>query len=375
MIDPSRVPGLFALASLAHLARRGLLRRSGAVVAAERERAAFYRDAWAEAARELGAELRVLEGDLLEIRRGARRARVWRNYTPLDDPVALRVAGDKPLVHRLLAEAGVPTPRHVELRADSLALGRAFLADRSGRPCVVKPASGTGAGEGVTTGVRTPAELGRAAARAALFGPRLLVEEQVEGENVRLLMLDGELLDAVRRRPPELVGNGRSSLRELLRLANEARAAGGRRVAPGPLTQDRELVATLAEQGLRLASVPPAGARVRAKRVVNENACAENEALPAAALAPELVAAAARAADAVGVRFAGVDVIARDPAQPLEATGGVVLEVNTAPGHHLHVHRCGPAVPVALHALAALLGGASLAPRAARRLAAIGGRA
>jgi len=233
VIDPSRIPGLLGLASLAHLARRGLRRRFGAVAAAERERASFYRDAWSDAARELGAELRVLEGDLLEIRRGARRARVLHNYTQLDDALALRIAGDKALVHRLLAEAGVPTPRHVECRAGSLALARAFLHELGGRPCVVKPASGTGAGEGVTAGVRREAELGRAAARAALFGPRLLVEEQVEGANYRLLFLDGELLDAVRRDPPALVGDGRSSLRALVRLANEARAAGGRRVAQG----------------------------------------------------------------------------------------------------------------------------------------------
>ena len=372
MIDPSRIPGLFGAVSLLHLARRGLRRRSGAVAAAERERAAFYREAWADAARELRAELRVLEGDLLEIRRGAARARVMRNYTALDDALTLRIAGDKALVHRLLAEQGIPTPRHAIFGATSLGPARAFLRERGGRPCVVKPASGTGGGEGVTTGVRTRAELGWAAARAALYGPRLLVEEQVEGANYRLLFLDGELLDAVRRRGPTLVGDGRSSIRALVRRANEARQAGGRRVAQGQLSLDRELRATLAEQHMGLASVPRAGERVRVKRVVNENACVENESVPVAALAPELVARAAGAAAALGVRLAGVDVITSDPSRPLEATGGVVLEVNTAPGQHLHVHRRGSPCPVALHALAALLGGA--APRGALRVAAGGGR-
>ena len=375
MIDPSRIPGLLGALSLLHLARRGLRRRSGAVAAAERERAAFYREAWADAARELRAELRVLEGDLLEIRRGAARARVMRNYTALDDPLTLRIAGDKALVHRLLAEQGVPTPRHAVFRATSLGPARAFLREQGGLPCVVKPASGTGGGEGVTTGVRTQAGLGWAAARAALHGPTLLVEEQIEGANYRLLFLDGELLDAVRRRPPTLIGDGRSPIRALVRRANDARQAGGHRVAQGQLSLDRELRATLAEQGKDLASVPRAGERVRVKRVVNENACAENEGVPVAALAPELVARAAGAAAALGVRLAGVDVITSDASRPLEATGGVVLEVNTAPGHHLHVHRRGSPFPVALHALAALLGSAERAPRTARRLAAIGARA
>ncbi len=355
MIDPSRIPGLLELCSVVHLVRRGLRRRTGAGAAAGRERSRFYREAWEEAARALGAEVRPLAGELLEIRRGDRRVRVLRNYTPLDDPIALRVAGDKALVHRLLAEAGVPTPAHVVCAPRSLGPAREFLRQLGGRPCVVKPASGTGAGEGVSTGVRTPSQLGFAVAFAAQHGPRILIEEQVEGENYRLLFLGGELLDVVRRCAPELVGDGRSSIRALLRCANRERLAGGYRAAQVQLGLDRELRATLAAQGQRLGSVPPAGARVRLKTVVNENAAAENEAVALAAVSGALVDAAARAVAAVGARFAGVDVITRDPGKPLPQAGGVVLEVNTCPGLYLHYERCGPPCPAALHALAALL--------------------
>jgi cyanophycin synthetase len=371
VIDPSRIPGVLGLGSLVHLVRRGLRQRSGARVAAGRERDRFYRDVWEEAAQALGAELRPLADELLEIRRGQARVRVLRNYTSLDDPVALRVAGDKALVHRLLAEAGVPTPAHVVCPVRSLGPARAFLRQRGGRPCVVKPASGTGAGDGVSTGVRTPSQFGWAVAFAAQHGPRVVVEEQVEGENYRLLLLDGECLDVVRLCSPELVGDGRSSIRALLRRANRERLAGGYRAAQVQLALDREVRATLAEQGQSLRSVPPAGARVRVKTVVNQNAAVENEAIEAGAVSRALVEAAAQAAAAVGARFAGVDVITRDVSKSLEDAGGVVLEVNTCPGHYVHYHRRGRACPVAQHALAALLGSARAAseplrPRVAR---------
>ncbi len=366
MIDPSRIPGVLEVGSLVHLARRALRQRYGAEATAGRERTRFYRDAWQEAARALGAELRPLAGELLEIRRGQTRVRVLRNYTPLDDPIALRVAGDKALVHRLLAEAGIPTPPHVVCPVRSLGPARAFLRERGGRPCVVKPASGTGAGEGVSTGVRTQSQLGWAVAFAAQHGPRVLVEEQVEGDNYRLLFLDGEWLDGVRRCAPELVGDGRSSIRALVRRANRERLAGGYRAAQVQLALDRELRATLAAQGRGLRSVPPAGARVRVKTVVHQNAASENEAVEAGSVSGAVVEAAARAAAAVGARFAGVDVITRDVSKPLEETGGVVLEVNTCPGHYVHYHRRGRPCLVAQHALEALL--ATPARAASQRL-------
>jgi cyanophycin synthetase len=169
------------------------------------------------------------------------------------------------------------------------------------------------------------------------------------------------------------VGDGRSSIRALARRANRERLAGGYRAAQVQLGLDRELRATLAEQGHRLGSVPPAGARVRVKTVVNQNAAAENEAVAVAAVSRALVDAAARAVAAVGARFAGVDVITRDVAKSLPEAGGVVLEVNTCPGHYIHYQRRGPPCPAARYALEALLATPACAVPASPALRAAGG--
>src|SRR2546426_3966460 len=182
----------------------------------------LYRAMWREAARTVGADVNELRDGFYEIRRGDRVTRVWQNLLPLDDPVTLRIAANKPLVHALLSARGLPVPRHRAFTLATIGDAIQFLHEVKA-DCVVKPAVGTGAGAGVTTRVRTRRDLVRAAIFASAFAPRLLIERQHPGESYRLLYLDGTLLDAVRRRPPQVVGDGRSTVRQLIDAENRRR--------------------------------------------------------------------------------------------------------------------------------------------------------
>ena len=141
---------------------------------------------------------------------------------------------------------------------------------------MVKPASGTGGGQGVTTGVRTPRQLARAAVLAAQAGGDMLLEEQIPGDNYRLLYLDGVLLDAIQRRPPAVVGDGRSSVRPLVEKANAERLRRGSAISQVLISMDMDMRHTLAAQGLALSSVPEAGAVVPVKTVISQNIAADN---------------------------------------------------------------------------------------------------
>ena len=339
--------------STAYCVRRSLARRSVVARLALHHRSQFYDRAWREAARELGAELRTLAPCLHEIDFEGVRTRVCRTYTSLDDPVTLDVAGNKPLVYRLLSEAGLPVPRHRAFRPATLARAISFLRHVSG-PCVVKPAKDTGAGNGVTTGVIRRSDLFRAAAAAAVYGSDLLIEEQIAGDSFRLLYLDGQLLDAIRRTSPTVVADGRSTVRELVEQLNIERIKQGAKLSQVLLTIDLDMRHTLATQGLRLGSVPEAGRRIVLKTVSNENLGCEN--MPATdLLCRDVIEAGARAAEVVGARLAGIDIVTPDPRVPLAENGGVVLEVNTTPGYYYHYHQKGKPFPVAVHVLHRLL--------------------
>lgn len=321
----------------------GRARRS--VRRAKAHRADFYVELWNRAAAEIGASVTETCGDLFTVTRGDAMARVMRNYTDLDGPVTLRLAGNKPQVHKLLRSQGLPTPEHLQFSLDDLSAALGFL--RRHAVCVVKPAADTGAGSGVTTNVTTRAQLYQAAIRAAGHSSELLIEQQIAGENVRLLFLDGRLLDAVQRCAPAVVGDGRSTIGALVRQANRHRLDGGHAVAQTVLKHDLDMKRTLAAQGLSWRAIPANGQSVRLNTVVNSNSALENVSVMDT-ISATIVEAGRRAVDAIGARLAGVDVISPDLTTDLESAGGVVLEVNTTPGLYIHEGSCNGSVATAI---------------------------
>jgi cyanophycin synthetase len=312
-------------------------------------RDAFYLAAWQRAAAAAGAELVPLSGSVVEIVRWGRRLRVCGNLTSLDDPVTLQLAGDKPAVYRLLAEEGIPVPQHAVLdaaaRCDPAALLRTLPA-----PLVVKPAADTGAGAGVSTNVATPGRMRHALAWAWAFGSRALVEQQIAGDCYRVLILDQEVIDVVRRRRPRVTGDGRSSVRQLIAEENRRRLRMGTERAQVLIRHDLDLSSTLALQKLRLGSRPPKGATIDLKQVINDNCAEENEAANGV-LCGAILNAARKAAGLLRLRLAGVDVVCRDPSVPLEESGGTILDINSSPGFYYHYRRTGPSFAVADHIL------------------------
>ena len=306
----------------------------------EREHARQYpsmavnRRIWDEAATRLDVDVRDLEGGKLEIGRGETWVTIHLHVTAVDDEAALGRALDKASSQRLLAEAGIAVPEHVAFDLADLEPARRAL--ESGGVWVVKPAAGTSSGQGITTGVRTAEDLQRAAVRAARSGSALLLERQAPGEEYRLLVLDGELIGAVRRFPPSVTGDGRSSIGELVLEANRERLAANGDAGLKLITLDLDAFLALREAGLTPASVPAAGQRVAVKESRSQSGAGDVETVPLAAVSDALVAEAARAAEAVGLRLAGIDLATPDLATSLAAAGGAVIEINGTPGLHYH---------------------------------------
>jgi len=337
---------LLSSASLYYVLRRRRYANTGAKKEIAAGRTRFYRDVWDEAVLAAGGgTVTELDGAVLEIRCGDVVLRTRTNLTSLDDPLTVSVAENKPLVYRLLGERDIPVPRHRSCSADDLRSAWAFAVSL-GRPCIVKPARNTSGAIGITSAIGTRYEMARALAYAGAFDDELSIEEHVEGGVYRLLYLDGELLDAVLRLPPTVRGDGKASIERLIAVENERRLQGGMEVSQSLLKVDLELRLALRRQGCSLRSVPRAGQVVRLKNIVNDNCRDDNESA-VGRLCPEVVAAGVKAAAAVGARLAGVDLITPDPAVPLDVAGGVVIEVNTAPGYYYHYMKRDGRVPVA----------------------------
>ena len=148
-----------------------------------------YDRLWRQAAGSVGARVTPLDGSLLEIARENVRTRVQHQYTDLDGSATLRVAADKPVVSRLLEQAGLPVPEHVAFRADDITEARKFLAETGN--VVIKPAGSTGGGFGVSAHIASERDLDRAVRRVARTQTQVVMERQVPGTVHRVLLLEG----------------------------------------------------------------------------------------------------------------------------------------------------------------------------------------
>ncbi len=298
-------------------------------------RIAEYESMWKAVAHALGAEFCVLSKDIWEIRLDNSATRICNYQLEFDNPVVLRIAGNKPLVHQLLRQHGLPVPDHEVFRLSDIESIHEFA---KGHPegCVIKPANGYG-GQGVTTHVRTERERRRAAVLASLYSSELLIEPQIAGESYRLLILNGQMVDAVCRQGLRLEGDGVLNIGKLIGRENMMREKQGL----APVDIDRDCEFTLAYQNLSLSSVParnsqvlikcvndPFRKQVEVRTVYNKNVTME--------ICPAIVRQAESAAMVVGSRLLGVDIIARSINVPLEESGGIINEVNTTPALHHH---------------------------------------
>jgi cyanophycin synthetase len=288
----------------------------------------------ADAARARGIPVRRLtDGSLLQLGYGAQQRRVWAAETDRTSAIAEAVAQDKELTKTMLAVVGVPVP---EGRPARNAAHAWTIAQELGLPVVVKPRKGN-QGKGVSVGLRTCEAVTAAFEIAARRDGEVLVERHIEGADYRLLVVGGRLVAAARREPPRVVGDGVSSIRQLVERENQNPLRGDdHATALSKLCLDEIALEILAEQGQQPDSVPPAGQSVVLRR--NANLSTGGSATDVTDEVHPLVARrAVEAARVVGLDIAGVDIVAPAVDRPLEETAGALVEVNAAPGLRMHL--------------------------------------
>ena len=304
------------------------------------DRIPFYRQMWAAAASKLSAQFSELADGIWNIRLGTSQTYINIHRVQLDDAVISSLSGNKPFCYEVLRKEHIPVPDHVTFRADELDRAWQFMKRKKGF-YVVKPALETGSGMGVTTHVQSLQECRYAIALASLYGRLIILEDLVPGECYRLLILNGKMIHAVRRRGVRIQGDGRSTIAQLIEQENKRRREEHAAHAGQPITWNRDMAATLLAQGLSADSViqdkrevlvqshdAPDAKHVEVRTVYDEVATG--------LICKELRQQVERAAMLLHSKFAGVDVITLDPSLPLEKSGGVINEINTNPGLHHH---------------------------------------
>ena len=280
------------------------------------------------AASELGVAVEELPGGFLRLRHGDAVSLAYGTNFAFDPLVPYFACGDKALTSTLLAEHGLPVPESRRFERGQYAEAARFYESLS-RTAVTKPARDTYGGAGVTVGIRTLREFRRGFVIAASHPGGVLVEARVPGQDIRVTVLDGEVLGAVLRIPAHVTGDGETAITALVAAKNERRRRGARdNTLLRPIALDADAKRTLRRQQLAPGSVPDAGRSVALRDVCNADRGGEIHDVD---LHPDLLEIALEAAGATGAVLSGVDLLAVDPQGSARPGTVHVIEVNTTP--------------------------------------------
>ena len=275
---------------------------------------------------------RLTQGSLVQFGWGSKQRRIQAAELDTTSAVSESIAQDKDLTKTLLHAAGVPVPlgRPVASAEDGWA-----AALEIGLPVVVKPQDGN-QGKGVTVNIVTREQLNAAFDSAATYG-EVMVEKFLPGFDYRLLVVGDRLVAAARRDPPQVIGDGTSTVRQLVDTVNlDPRRGEGHATSLTKIRLDAIAIGRLEAQGLAPDSVPALGQRVVLRN--NANLSTGGSATDVTdTVHPEIAARAVDAAQMVGLHICGVDMVCENVLQPLEEQHGGVVEVNAAPGLRMHI--------------------------------------
>jgi cyanophycin synthetase len=272
---------------------------------------------------------------LIQLGYGASHRRIQSSVTDQTSSFGVKIASNKEQSKKLLWSLGIPVPM------GKLIFGRNELSsalDKTGFPVVLKPQSGN-QGKGVSVNVNNFEDAANAfeAAQKISHSDGVIVEKYITGFDYRILVINYKFVAAAKRIPAMITGNGRSTIEQLIDIANSDPRRGEGHGKPLTIIKiDDATHNILKSNDLGLDSILPVNKILFLKSIANLSMGGTS--MDATELVhPDNIFLAERIAKIVGLDICGMDVISRDIGVPFNLNGGAVVEVNSAPGFRLHM--------------------------------------
>ncbi|WP_035140783.1 cyanophycin synthetase [Fischerella sp. PCC 9605] len=271
---------------------------------------------------------------LIQLGYGVNQKRIQATMTDNTGILGVELACDKEATKRILANAGVPVPKGTTINfLDDLEEAIEYVG---GYPIVIKPLDGNH-GRGITIDIQNWEEAEAAYDAARQVSRSIIVERYYRGRDHRVLVVDGKVVAVAERVPAHVVGDGRSTIAELIEETNKDPNRGdGHDKVLTKIELDRTSYHLLERQGYTLDSVLDRGeiCYLRATANLSTGGIAVDR---TDEIHPENVWLAQRVVKIVGLDIAGIDIVTSDISRPLREVDGVIVEVNAAPGFRMHV--------------------------------------
>ncbi|MEO7051892.1 MAG: cyanophycin synthetase [Rhodanobacter sp.] len=277
--------------------------------------------------------LRLNQQSLVQLGHGKYQQRIQATVTGKTSHIAVELAGDKEETNKIMASLGLPVPKQELVRSEEGALR---AARRLGVPVVTKPYNGNH-GRGISIHLMTDEEVIAGFKTAREHSSSVIVENFLDGDDHRLLVVNGELVAATRRTPGHVVGDGKHTIAQLVDIVNtDPRRGVGHEKVLTRLELDAQAQMMMERVGCTADSVPKLDETVYLRSTANLSTGGTATDVTDI-IHPDNRDMAVRAVRAIGLDVGGVDFLSTNIAESYKKIGGGICEINAAPGFRMHV--------------------------------------
>lgn len=277
--------------------------------------------------------IRLNKYSLCQLGYGANQKRIQATVTSETSSIGVELACDKEDTKYILEQAEVLVPKgDIISRESSLEEACRYV----GFPLVVKPIDGNH-GRGITVNITSYEEALEAFRAAKEVSHKVIIENFIQGEDYRLLVINNVLVAAAKRTPAHVIGDGKLTIKELVDVENaDPRRGYGHENVLTQITINDLTRRIIALKGYTENSVPPKGEMVILKDTANLSTGGTAEDITDI-VHPSNVSMAERISKIIDLDICGIDIMTTDISKPLEENNGAVLEVNAGPGFRMHL--------------------------------------
>ena len=277
--------------------------------------------------------IRLGTNSLVQLGYGINQMRFQATITCKTSSIAVDMACNKELTKKMLDMASIPVAGG-DICVDEEDLAKTI--DKIGYPIVLKPLDGNH-GKGASINVTNWEDAVSGLAFAKNYSHRIIVEKFITGFDFRILVIDNKLVAAAKRVPAHVVGDDLHTIRELIDTTNlDPRRGYGHENVLTQIDVDRDTEDLLEKMHYTLETIPNKGEIVYLKSTANLSTGGTSVDVTDM-MHPENIFLAERISRVIGLDICGVDIMAKNLTQPLKENGGVILEVNAAPGFRMHL--------------------------------------
>ncbi|ODS89736.1 MAG: cyanophycin synthetase [Chryseobacterium sp. SCN 40-13] len=277
--------------------------------------------------------IRLGKNSLVQLGYGINQQRFQATITGKTSSIAVDIACNKEITKKMLEDSAIPVPSG-DLVTDTDGLERVIR--KIGFPLVLKPLDGNH-GRGQTINVQDWETAKEGLVYAQTISHKVIVERYVTGFDYRVLVINHKMVAAARRVPAHIVGDGSATIQELIDLENQNPRRGyGHENALTEINVDKDTVELLGKLDYTLETIPQKGETVYLKSTANLSTGGTSIDVTDM-VHPENITMCERISKIIGLDVCGIDIMAENLTQPLKESGGVILEVNAAPGFRMHL--------------------------------------